>query len=73
MPRFVTPILHARHARYAASVRAVPPAASPGDSPGYRRRLADLRTRAPDTLRARVRRELREAAASAAAPSARAE
>jgi hypothetical protein len=32
----------------------------------YRSRLAALRTRAPDTLRARIRRELRAAAGRAA-------
>ena len=32
------------------------------DIPAYRARLAALRTRAPDTLRARIRRELRAAA-----------
>ena len=73
MPQFVTPILIVRHARHVLPVRAVPADASPRDPRGYRRRLADLRTRAPDTLRARVRRELREAAAAAAAPSARSE
>jgi hypothetical protein len=35
------------------------------DAQGYRRRLAALRTPAPDSLRARVRRELRAAAAVA--------
>ena len=37
-------------------------------SDAYCRRLAALATRAPDTLRARVRRELRVAAESIAAP-----
>lgn len=73
MPQFVTPILLARHARHTSPVRSVSAAASSGDPHGYRRRLAALRTCAPDTLRARVRRELREAAAFAGTPSARSE
>lgn len=68
MPQFVTPIsTPLRH----------PPAASNFDaarngsdaiSCAYHRRLLALRTRAPDTLRARVRRELRAAAESFVSP-----
>lgn len=42
------------------------PRVGPEDFRAYRIRLAMLRTRAPDTLRARIRRELRAAADRAA-------
>lgn len=64
MPLFVTPIESSARAPVRLSIHA-----SRGDAEldaqGYRRRLAALRTPAPDTLRARVRRELRAAAAAA--------
>ena len=66
MPHFVTHILATRRAR-----PATPASGAPGDDEArvthaYRRRLAALRATAPDTLRARVRRELSAAAAPAA-------
>lgn len=62
MPHFVTDILATDRA---ASGIAAPRAswlASASDARAYRLRMATLRTRASDTLRARVRRELRAAA-----------
>jgi hypothetical protein len=64
MPQFVTAILPIHRAAPARPARRVPTDVSLVDALAYRRRMAELRTRAPDTLRARVRRELREAAAS---------
>jgi len=63
MPLFVTDIRPAHLAAHAIVARA---AAGEGVSErrAYRRRLAALRQRAPDTLRARVRRALRLASAS---------
>ena len=66
MPHFVTHILATRRAR-----PVTPMGRASGDddacvSHAYQRRLAALRERAPDTLRARVRRELRAVAAPAA-------
>jgi len=64
MPLFVTDIRPATPAARAITARA---ASGDGTSAAraYRRRLAALRQRAPDTLRARVRRALRLASASA--------
>jgi hypothetical protein len=63
MPHFVTDIRHADFARRADSPRdATNPRAA--DTGAYRRRLAALRVFAPDTLRARVRRDLRMALAT---------
>lgn len=63
MPHFVTDIRFVDSAPRATSPRA-PNVARPDDADAYRIRLAALRTRAPDTLRARVRRELRLAVAT---------
>jgi hypothetical protein len=64
MPLFVTDIRPASPAARAIAARA---ASGDGISAAsaYRRRLAALQHRAPDTLRARVRRVLRLASASA--------
>jgi hypothetical protein len=64
MPLFVTDIRPADPAARATIARA---ASGDGVSAtrAYRRRLAALRVSAPDTLRARVRRALRLASASA--------
>jgi hypothetical protein len=63
MPLFVTDIRPA-----GATARAIGARTGAGESlsaaRAYRRRLAALRQRAPDTLRARVRRALRLASAS---------
>ena len=68
MPHFVTDIHHADPALRAAAPHAVAlRAVANGRSAGaraYRRRLASLQTSAPDTLRARVRRDLRLAVAT---------
>jgi hypothetical protein len=64
MPQFVTPIFAPLRDMPAASVLDASLDASEPMSDAYRRRLAALRLRAPDTLRARVRRELRAAAES---------
>ena len=68
MPHFVTDIHHADPALlvaapHAVALRAVANVRSAG-ARAYRRRLASLQTRAPDTLRARVRRDLRLALAT---------
>ena len=68
MPHFVTDIRHADPAQRAATphgaaLRAVANVRS-ADARAYRRRLASLQARAPDTLRARVRRDLRLALAT---------
>ena len=65
MPLFVTPIDSSRRAPVRAWVRDASSGDVELDAHGYRRRLAALHTPAPDTLRARVRRELRAAAAAA--------
>ena len=62
MPHFVTDIRHAVSAQHAVAPRAA--AAHPDVSRAYRRRLASLRVRAPETLRARVRRDLHLALAT---------
>jgi hypothetical protein len=64
MPQFVTPIFAPLRDVPAGSVLDASLDASEPMSDAYRRRLAALRLRAPDTLRARVRRELRAAAES---------
>ena len=64
MPQFVTPIFAPARDVLSASARCAPFNDSAPISDAYRRRLAGLRTRASDTLRARVRRELRAAAES---------
>jgi len=58
MPHFVTDIRHADSAQRAAAPR-TPANARAADARAYRRRLVALRVSAPDTLRARVRRDLR--------------
>ena len=58
MSHFVTEIHPVDSARRAASSREAVGARA-GAARAYRIRLAALRVRAPDTLRARVRRELR--------------
>ena len=63
MPHFVTDIRFVDSAPRATSLRAAN-VARPDDREAYRRRLAALRVRAPDTLRARVRRELRRTVAT---------
>ena len=63
MPHFVTDIRHTDSARRAATSRAAADARA-GDALAYRLRLASLRVPAPDTLRARVRRDLRLALAT---------
>ena len=65
MARFVTHIVPSYGAAETQRVRGAPPGYAACDADVYRRRLAGLRTPAPDTLRARVRRELRAAAAAA--------
>ena len=63
MPHFVTDIRHADSAPRAAAPRRLPNARAT-DARAYRRRLVALRVCAPDTLRARVRRDLRLALAT---------
>jgi len=63
MPHFVTDIHRADSARRAAALRAAADARAE-DARAYRRRLVVLRVPAPDTLRARVRRDLRLALAT---------
>jgi hypothetical protein len=70
MPHFVTRIIRSRRAPLWMRTRGVSHDDGSHDARGYRRRLARLRAAAPDTLRARVRREL---SAAAAAISTRAE
>ena len=70
MPHFVTHILRSRRAPIRTRALGAPIDIGARGAPAYRRRLARLRTPAPDTLRARVRRELH---AAAAAPSVRPE
>jgi hypothetical protein len=64
MPQFVTHIVLSRRAPRLPRVRGASVDDAACDTHAYRRRLASLRTPAPDTLRARVRRELRAAAAA---------
>lgn len=66
MPHFVTRIVRSRRAPARTRAPGAPTDAAERDACGYRRRLARLHTPAPDTLRARVRRELRAAAGAAA-------
>ena len=61
MPHFVTDIRHAESAQRAAAPRTSANTRF-ADARAYRRRLAALRVCAPDTLRARVRRDLRHVA-----------
>ena len=63
MPHFVTDIRHADSAQRAATPRRAAHARA-ADARAYRRRLASLRVGAPDTLRGRVRRDLRLARAT---------
>lgn len=63
MPHFVTDISPARRAFVAKRARTVLDGRARA-AYAYRSRLAALRDRAPDTLVARVRRELREADAA---------
>ena len=63
MPHFVTDIRHADSARRANTRRGASNARA-ADALAYHRRLAALRVRAPDTLRARVQRDLRLALAA---------
>jgi hypothetical protein len=63
MPLFVTDIRPASAATRATAAR-TGAGGSISAARAYRRRLAALRQRAPDTLRARVRRALRMASAS---------
>jgi len=63
MSHFVTEIHPVDSVRRAASSREAVDARA-GAARAYRIRLAALRVRAPDTLRARVRRELRRAQAT---------
>ena len=67
MPHFVTDIRHADSAQRAATPRAATlrtvANTRTADARAYHRRLASLQTCAPDTLRARVRRDLRLAPA----------
>ena len=64
MPQFVTPISAPLRAASADAERSARSDERVMLSDAYARRLASLRTPAPDTLRARVRRELRAAAAA---------
>ena len=68
MPHFVTDIRHADSTQRAATPRAatlrLAASTRAADARAYRRRLASLQTCAPDTQRARVRRDLRLAPAS---------
>ena len=64
MPQFVTPIVSSRRAPRGPQSRGTPTGDAARDAHGIRRRLAALRTPAPDTFRARVQRELRAAAAA---------
>jgi hypothetical protein len=64
MARFVTHIVPSYRAAATQRVRGASAGDDASDTDVYRRRLAGLRTPAPDTLRARVRRELRAAAAA---------
>jgi hypothetical protein len=62
MPHFVTDIRPAHRAAAKQPARSVALDAPTRAALAYRRRMAALRERAPDTLVARVRRELRAAA-----------
>lgn len=68
MPHFVTDIRHADPAQRAATPHAARQRAvsntRAADARAYRRRLVSLQVCAPDTLRARVRRDLRLALAT---------
>ena len=66
MPQIVTHIPASHRAENLRAARRARLSEAARVSDAYRRRLAALRTRAPDTLRARVRRELRAAAESIA-------
>jgi hypothetical protein len=66
MPHFVTRLVRSRRAPVWTRTPGAPTDATERDADGYRRRLARLHTPAPDTLRDRVRHELRAAAAAAA-------
>ena len=59
MPHFVTHIVLSRRAPVRPRTRDASVDVAALDAHAYRRRLARLRTPAPDALRARVRRELR--------------
>ena len=64
MPHFVTDISAPHRAPTRWARRLAPAHDRAQERDAYRRRLSALCTRAPHTLRDRVRRELREAAAS---------
>jgi hypothetical protein len=66
MPHFDTDIRHADSARRANTRRGASNARA-ADALAYHRRLAALRVPAPDTLRARVQRDLRRAPATSRA------
>jgi hypothetical protein len=66
MPHFVTDIRHADSTRRATTPRDATNARTAG-ARAYHRRLAALRVPAPDTLRARVQRDLRLARATSRA------
>lgn len=63
MPQIVTDLSFIRRTGHARTTRVVVARGHAAEMIAYRRRLASLRTTATDTLRARVRRELRAAAA----------
>jgi hypothetical protein len=64
MPQIVTRIVLSRRATVSPQARGASAGVAAHDARRFRRRLASLRTPAPDTLRARVMRELRAAAAA---------
>jgi hypothetical protein len=64
MPPFVTRIVLSRRAPVRTRSPGAPIDAAARDAQAFRCRLARLHVPAPDTLRARVRRELRAAAAA---------
>ena len=68
MPQFVTRIPISRRAAAPATAQRTYPNDRVRMNDAYSRRLAALRTRAPDTLCARVRRELRAAGESITRP-----
>ena len=69
MPHFVTHIVRTRRAPAWSRMRGSSLDDAACEARAYRRRLASLRTPAPDSLRDRVRRELRAAAAPASTRS----
>ena len=67
MPHFVTHIVRSRRASASSRMRGASVDDAAREARAYRARLAALRTPAPDSLRARVRRELRNASAATTA------